>query len=271
MLELCALCCCSIESVSFAAVAMSIAAVSQQLRGHGLFAVGNVTAPAPAALFAAACPFDMDGGSEQCTVDSTTLTHLELFASPSDVKRYKPSPSSSSSHYSTTVVSDGQHQLTDDNNYMLKSGRPRSSSLSLVPRLSSAPHSAPTRSHPPTPPPPAHHSASPRPLISSHLNHQHLHQQQQQQQQRLLASSSASTPALYGRLVCSCLPTCCCHCTLLSSIAECQGVYHQACARYVQQHTAVSCCPSSSATNGPVANVDASPPQTVPQDVVSRV
>ena len=179
-------------------------------------------------------------------------------------------------------------RLADDDNYMLKSAsststttssclvapslsaqpssgaveshqqqRPRSASLSLVSRLSSPRHH-PVRSHPPTPPPSssntrANNAAAAAAKVAT---------------TSATAATNLSSP--YCRLLCACLPTCCCDCNLLSSIAECQAVYHQACARYIATNETAGCCTSSvsSITNDPAIN-DASPPQTVPQDVVS--
>lgn len=158
-------------------------------------------------------------------------------------------------------------RLADDDNYMLKPttaaasgvaplvssefGRPRSASLSLVTRLSSPRHH-PARSHPPTPPPP-----QPQPTSFWAVR-------------TMSSASSSAVPAAYGRLLCACLPTCCCDCNLLSSIAECQAVYHQTCARYVAD---AGCCqPANHNVADPAAtNNDAALllPQTVPQDVVS--
>lgn len=147
-------------------------------------------------------------------------------------------------------------RLADDDNYMLKTrvgvadgkeataaaGRPRSASLSLVTRLAS-PQRAPVRSHPPTPPP-----------ASGHLL---------ERVARALRQTKQGPAG--GRLLCSCVPKCCCHCTVLSSVAECQGVYHQSCAKFVASGDA-SACPGYH--DQPVADVQ--PPHTVPQDVVSR-
>jgi hypothetical protein len=155
--------------------------------------------------------------------------------------------------------------------------RPRSASLSLVSRLSS-PCRHPTHSHPPTPPP-LHlgDSASAAPLLLARVKIP-----------AATAAPAASTsllpPAPYSRLLCACLPTCCCDCNLLSSIAECQAVYHQACARYIGSNSTTTasepansgCCSSSvssitTGTSEAAFNDVPSPtlPQTVPQDVVS--
>ncbi|XP_057380000.1 uncharacterized protein LOC130702342 isoform X2 [Daphnia carinata] len=138
--------------------------------------------------------------------------------------------------------------------------RPRSASLSLVSRHSSPSHH-PTHSHPPTPP------VDSAPVLLARV--------------KISAAAAPSLvavvpPAPYSRLLCACLPTCCCDCNLLSSIAECQAVYHQACARYIGtaiNETQAGCCPSVSSittgSNEAALNDVPSPtlPQTVPQDV----
>lgn len=107
-----------------------------------------------------------------------------------------------------------------------------------------------------------------------------------------LALSSATAASGQTGGTCVCLPTCCCHCILpfSSSIAECQSVYHHACARFAASATessfATPCRPStgsggagassltelqsnSSSTDHCSTTPLVSPPQTVPQDVVS--
>lgn len=117
--------------------------------------------------------------------------------------------------------------------------RRRSASLSSTPSsggiilsLKNGGVGAVQRSHPPTPPP---------------------------------GGGSRLIPASVGgysaRLLCSCLPGCCCNCSLLSSITECQAVYHHVCARFVSSAVdpAAPCDPTPAS----------SPPQTIPQDVVN--
>lgn len=73
----------------------------------------------------------------------------------------------------------------------------------------------------------------------------------------------ASVNGYSARLLCSCLPGCCCNCSLLSSITECQAVYHHVCARFISSAVdpATTPCEPTPAS---------SPPQTIPQDVVKK-
>ena len=194
-------------------------------------------------------------------------------------------------------------RLADENNYMLKPGtastaaagepvvivRQRSASLSFVTsRLTSSPghHRSttavtastaksptasltPARSQPPTPPPHHHHH--------SHSAHQHRvkpyhhHHQLNFQPGSGVVAAPASSATPYARLLCSCAPTCCCHCSLLSSIAECQSVYHHVCADFVSSDPAAACSAQDpQAGFSPSSAVDvSSPPHTIHQDVVS--
>ena len=178
------------------------------------------------------------------------------------------SVASASAATGTSVVvasSASSGQSVENNSQPPPSARPRSASLSLLSRLSSPCHHA-THSHPPTPPP-----LDSAPILLARV--------------KIPAPPTLLTaPAPYSRLLCACLPTCCCDCNLLSSIAECQAVYHQACARYIgssssntNNEPAAGCCLSASSittstsTNEAAFNDVPSPtlPQTVPQDVVS--
>ncbi len=73
----------------------------------------------------------------------------------------------------------------------------------------------------------------------------------------------ASVNGYSARLLCSCLPGCCCNCSLLSSITECQAVYHHVCARFI------SSAVDPAATTPCEPTPASSPPQTIPQDVVN--
>ena len=160
------------------------------------------------------------------------------------------SSSSSSSAAAAPSVSSGTSSGAGESQ-----PRPRSASLSLVSRLSSPRHH-PARSHPPTPPPTSNSSNG----FLSRVK---------------IPAPPSALPAPYSRLLCACLPTCCCDCNLLSSIAECQAVYHQACARYINGSESAGCCTSSvssiTGSNNESTNDAPPPPQTVPQDVVSLV
>lgn len=257
-------------------VAMSIAALScsSQLGRFSHGAVGRAgTAGASLATLTLALEMDdhcLNRGSSSPFVSEITRYKLALLQQ----------------HGGAAVAAAGQHafdaRLADENNYLksasgsgvqslavsstagvasgasggqsfengASSGRPRSASLSLVSRHSSPSHH-PTHSHPPTPP------VESAPVLLARVK-------------------IAAAPSPYSRLLCACLPTCCCDCSLLSSIAECQAVYHQACARYIgsaSNETPAGCCPSASSittgSNDAALNDVPSPtlPQTVPQDV----
>ncbi|KZS11848.1 Uncharacterized protein APZ42_023365 [Daphnia magna] len=256
---------------------MSIAALScsSQLGRFSHGAVGRAgTAGASLATLTLALEMDdhcLNRGSSSPFVSEITRYKLALLQQ----------------HGGAAVAAAGQHafdaRLADENNYLksasgsgvqslavsstagvasgasggqsfengASSGRPRSASLSLVSRHSSPSHH-PTHSHPPTPP------VESAPVLLARVK-------------------IAAAPSPYSRLLCACLPTCCCDCSLLSSIAECQAVYHQACARYIgsaSNETPAGCCPSVSSittgSNDAALNDVPSPtlPQTVPQDVV---
>lgn len=155
---------------------------------------------------------------------------------------------------STSSTSALTVRLTDDDNYMLKSAslqsdvslRPRSASLSHV---SSLAPSCGRQTLPVT--------TKPAALFNSSVLQQ--------------VASSTSTSLPYKALICSCLPGCCCKCCLLSSVAECQAVYHHVCARVA---SSTSTSPTSELTTvngctGVPMDADQLPPPTVPQDVVS--
>ena len=154
---------------------------------------------------------------------------------------------------STSSTSTLTVRLTDDDNYMLKSAslqsdvslRPRSASLSHVSNLT------PSCGRETLPA-----ATKPAALFSSSVL------------QQVASSTSASLP--YKALICSCAPRCCCKCSLLSSVTECQAVYHHVCARV----TSTSSSPTSELTTingcmGAPMDADQLPPPTVPQDVVS--
>ncbi len=300
---------------------MSIAALScsSQLGGFTYGAVGR----AGSSLAAVTLALEMDDHSHCLNRASPSSSHFVSDITRYKLALLQQQQQQlQQQHGGSVVVVAGQNgsssvepRLADENNYMLRSGaaatattisggvqcsvsaagtvvvaagsasggqslecqpipaaaaRPRSASLSLVSRLSS-PCRHPTHSHPPTPPPLHLGDASAAPLLLARV--------------KIPAAPSTSSlpPAPYSRLLCACLPTCCCDCNLLSSIAECQAVYHQACARYIggsnsttASDPAAGCCSSSvsSITTGAseaAFNDVPSPtlPQTVPQDVVS--
>ena len=191
------------------------------------------------------------------------------------------------SYHSTKVPSNMQqannnttHRFAGEDNYMLKScdtSRPRSASLSQVSRLSQQPSG---QSHPQSTCSASLGSGGPRSLPAASAGLQQpangsLILQEVANSMGLAACSPTASIAGSGSVVagcsspiaafiCSCLPSCCCKCTLLSSFTDCQAVYHHVCARFTQSQPEgqVTCSSGDSPA-------DALPPPTVPQDVVS--
>ena len=188
------------------------------------------------------------------------------------------------SYHSTKVPSNMQqannsstHRFAGEDNYMLKScdsSRPRSASLSQVSRLSQPPSGQ-------SQPQPTASLGGPRSLPAASNGLQQPTNISQppsfilqevansmglsacSPSAAIAGSNSCSSPAI-AAFICSCLPSCCCKCTLLSSFTDCQSVYHHVCARFTQSQPEgqVTCSPGDSPA-------DTVPPPTVPQDVVS--
>ena len=164
--------------------------------------------------------------------------------------------------YAMDALSDAkiERRLTDDDNYMLKSAS--SGVASVASETSVRPRSA---------------SLSQVSSASAHCN------VVLQQVAKFLTASGAKpsgakasgvktsevTPTPYAALICSCLPGCCCKCSLLSSLAECQAVYHHVCARH--QLPASDAALSGCSVSGAGDADSLPPPPTVPQDVVSSI
>ena len=193
---------------------------------------------------------------------------------PPTLQLQAPTSSSSSS-----AAAASQSRYAGEDNYMLKScdsSRPRSASLSQI--AQSRIHSQAASSA----------SASQRVAVVAPLSQPPSYQAEFLLQEvanclapvspaaPLLVSPASASTAGYGvaALLCACAPTCCCKCTLLSSLsAECQSVFHHACARYISGGGGgadpLSASASAACSPGVHDAAEILPPPTVPQDVVS--
>ena len=106
------------------------------------------------------------------------------------------------------------------------------------------------------------------------------HEMRQHQQLRLNVQLQQPAHQL-AAFICSCTPSCCCHCSPISTLADCQSTFHHVCSQFAQSPSSSSSSnlevPASAVCHGndasssssAAAAADLATSPTVPHDVVS--